>query len=157
MRFLIIRFVFRVVFHRILTVDTPMGRKTRAKDLHSGAPRIRQRRSDLVRAGVQWVPRTSGARDGLPLLADGRTLDVKNVIWCAGFANGLSWIELPIFEKDGEPRHASGVVVDQPGLYFVGQHFQHAMSSAMIHGVGRDAARMAALVTARRAIQGVAQ
>ncbi len=32
-----------------------------------------------------------------------------------------------------------GVVRDEPGLYFVGLHFLYAMSSTMIHGVGRDA------------------
>ena len=30
----------------------------------------------------------------------------------------------------------------QPGLYFVGLPFLHSMSSSMIHGVGRDAARI---------------
>jgi putative flavoprotein involved in K+ transport len=39
--------------------------------------------------------------------------------------------------------HDAGVVTRAPGLYFVGRHFQYAMSSAMIHGVGRDAARIA--------------
>jgi len=33
-------------------------------------------------------------------------------------------------------------VPDAPGLYFVGLHFQYAMSSTMIHGVGRDARRV---------------
>ena len=36
----------------------------------------------------------------------------------------------------------SGVVESQPGLYFVGLPFLHSMSSSMIHGVGRDAARI---------------
>ena len=79
---------------------------------------------------------------------------MQNVIWCAGFANGLSWIDLPIFDESGEPRHKRGVVESEPGLYFVGQHFLHAMSSAMIHGVGRDAARIAgAIGTRRRALR----
>jgi putative flavoprotein involved in K+ transport len=52
----------------------------------------------------------------------------------------LSWIDLPIFEVNGEPRQTSGFVKGEPGLYFVGQHFQHSVSSTMIHGVGRDAA-----------------
>jgi len=139
---LIMPFLFRVVFHRILTVDTPIGRKARAKMLSAGGPRIRQRRTDLVRAGIEWVARTAGVTNGRPMLADGRTLDVRNVIWCTGYDNGLSWIDLPVFEENGEPRHTSGLVESEPGLYFVGQHFQHAMSSTMIHGIGRDAARM---------------
>ena len=83
------------------------------------------------------------------MLADGRTLEVRNVIWCTGYDLGLSWIDLPIFEKNGEPRHKSGLVESEPGLYFVGQHFQHALSSTMIHGVGRDAARMVAVIKER--------
>jgi putative flavoprotein involved in K+ transport len=35
------------------------------------------------------------------------------------------------------------VVGSEPGLYFVGQHFLYAFSSTMIHGVGRDADRIA--------------
>jgi putative flavoprotein involved in K+ transport len=144
-------FVFRIVFHRILTVSTPIGRRVRPKLLFSGGPRIRQRRVDLDRAGVTWVARTAGVKDGLPVLADGRTLDVRNVIWCTGFDHGLSWIDLPIFGQDGEPRHQSGLVEGEPGLYLVGQHFQHAFSSTMIHGVGRDAARMVKEIRAKRA------
>jgi len=43
-------------------------------------------------------------------------------------------------EAGGEPRQTSGLVDGEPGLYFVGQQFQHSVSSTMIHGVVRDAA-----------------
>jgi putative flavoprotein involved in K+ transport len=142
---IVLPILFRVVFHRILTVDTPMGRKAQRKR-QSALNRIRQRRADLTRAGVQWTERVVGVKDGRPHLADGRTLDVRNVIWCTGYDLGLGWIDLPIFEADGEPRHTSGLVEGEPGLYFVGQHFQHSVSSTMIHGVGRDAARMVAVI-----------
>jgi putative flavoprotein involved in K+ transport len=56
---------------------------------------------------------------------------------------------LPIFDQAGSPRHASGVVAEVPGLYFVGLHFLYALSSSMIHGVGRDAARISDAVAAR--------
>jgi putative flavoprotein involved in K+ transport len=55
-----------------------------------------------------------------------------------------------VFGADGEPQHDSGVVAGEPGLYFVGLHFLHAMSSVMIHGVGRDAARIADRISATR-------
>jgi putative flavoprotein involved in K+ transport len=145
-----LRFLFRIVFHRILTLDTPIGRRARPKMLHGATPRIRQRGKDLDRAGVRRVPRTVGvSQAGQPQLEDGRALDVKNVIWCTGFDAGLSFIDLPIFDETGAPRHKSGLVESEPGLYFVGQHFQHAMSSAMIHGVGRDAARMVGAIASR--------
>jgi putative flavoprotein involved in K+ transport len=133
--------LFRVVFHRILTVGTPMGRKVRGKMVSAGLPRIRQRRTELDSVGVRWVDKVTGVKDGRPQLADGSSLDVPNVIWCTGYDLGLSWIDLPIFEENGEPRQTSGLVDGEPGLYFVGQHFQHSVSSTMTRR-GQGAARM---------------
>ena len=141
--------LFRIVFHRVLTLDTPMGRKVRPKILHIGGPLIRVKRQDLAVAGIERVPRTTGARDGLPLLADGRTLNVANVIWCTGFRPGFSWIDLPVIDERDEPVQERGMVQSQPGLYFVGLHFLYALSSVMIHGVGRDAERIARSIDAR--------
>ena len=142
-RLFLVRLLFRVVFHRVLTVDTPIGRRVRRRMFTRGAPLIRVKPEDLAAAGVERVPRVSGTREGLPVLEDGRVLDVANVIWCTGFGNGLSWIDLPIFEAGGEPRHVSGISSDYAGLYFVGLHFLHSFSSTMIHGVARDAKRVA--------------
>jgi putative flavoprotein involved in K+ transport len=138
----LLRFMFRVLFHRVLTVDTWIGRKARPAIVAQGGPLIRTKRTQLAEAGVEFVARMAGTHAGRPLLEDGRTLDVANVIWCTGFQPGFSWIDLPIFDEHGEPRHTRGVVEDEPGLYFVGLHFLYALSSTMIHGVGRDAARV---------------
>ena len=81
----------------------------------------------------------SGTRDGRPLLTDGRTLDVANVIWCTGYHPGFSWIDLPVFDAKGDPLHSRGVVESEPGLYFVGLQFLYSMTSATLTGVGRDA------------------
>jgi putative flavoprotein involved in K+ transport len=116
-----------------------------------GTPLIRVKPQHLAAAGVQRVAKMRGVIDGLPSLEDGRALDVANVIWCTGFGNGLSWIELPIFEPNGEPRHQSGIVTDEPGLYFVGLHFLHSFSSTMIHGIERDAKRIADTIQQRTA------
>jgi putative flavoprotein involved in K+ transport len=148
-RTLLCRLLLRVVFHHLLTVNTPFGRKARPKILAQGGPLIRTRPAQLMAAGVERVPRVTGARAGLPVLEDGRVLEVANVIWCTGFDSGLSFIELPIFDERGALVHRSGVAPGAPGLYFVGQNFLHAMSSGMIHGVGRDAARIASQVAAR--------
>jgi putative flavoprotein involved in K+ transport len=148
-RLFLIRFLFRVVFHRLLTVGTPMGRAARRRMFTQGGPLIRVKPRQLAAAGVQRVPKVVGVADGLPSLEDGRVLDVANVIWCTGFGHGLSWIDLPIFEPDGEPRHRSGVVTDEPGLYFVGLHFLHSFSSTMIHGIARDAKRIVDTIAAR--------
>jgi putative flavoprotein involved in K+ transport len=148
-RLFLTRFLFRVVFHRLLTVGTPIGRRARLRMFTQGAPLIRVKPKHLAAAGVQRVPKVRGVMDGLPSLEDGRVLDVANVIWCTGFGNGLSWIDLPIFGADGEPRHQSGIAADEPGLYFVGLHFLHAFSSTMIHGIARDAKRIAETIEAR--------
>jgi putative flavoprotein involved in K+ transport len=143
-RFVLQPLLLRVIFHRLLTVDTPMGRKARPKVISSGAPLIRTKPKDLLAAGVQRVGRTAGTRDGKPVLEDGTLLDAANVVWCTGFHPGFSWIDLPILDEHGEPRHERGLMPDEPGLSFVGLHFLYSMSSTMIHGVGRDAERIAA-------------
>ena len=139
----------RVVFHRLLTIDTPIGRRVRPRVIHSAAPLLRRKMKHLAAAGVEGVTRIVGVRDGLPVVDGGRTLDVANVIWCTGFHPGFSWIDLPVFDDDGDPRHQGGVVASEPGLYFVGLHFLYAFSSEMIHGVGRDAARIAQAIAQR--------
>ncbi|HET9834377.1 MAG TPA: NAD(P)-binding domain-containing protein, partial [Vicinamibacterales bacterium] len=154
-RLFLSRFLFRVVFHRLLTVDTPMGRRARQRMFTQGSPLIRVTPKQLLAAGVQRVPKVRGVVNGLPVLEDGRVLDVQNVIWSTGFGNGLSWIDLPIFEPNGEPRHQSGVALGEPGLYFVGLHFLHSLSSTMIHGLARDAKRIADTIDARSQMIGI--
>jgi putative flavoprotein involved in K+ transport len=144
----VIRPLFRIVFHRLLTVDTPLGRRARPKLLSHGMPLIRVKPADLAAAGIERVPRTAGVRDGRPLLEDGRVLDVANVIWCTGYQPAFSWIDLPVLGEN-EPLHERGVVADAPGLYFVGLSFLYAASSSMVHGVERDAGRIVELIATR--------
>ncbi|MFC7231894.1 hypothetical protein ACFQMM_11620 [Saliphagus sp. GCM10025308] len=135
-------FVMRVLFHRIFTTGTPIGRRKRPKMLSQGIQLVRVKPSDLAAAGVERVPRTTGVRDGLPVIGDDDVLDVENVIWCTGFRPDFSWIDLPIFdgkEQPKEPVHERGVVPNEPGLYFVGLFFLYAMTSGLFTGVGRDA------------------
>jgi putative flavoprotein involved in K+ transport len=132
--------LFRFVGHRLLTVDTPIGRKLRPRLIAHGAPLVRVKPKDLTAAGIQRVPRVVGMRDGHPLLADQQILEVANVVWCTGFGPDFSWIDLPVFDASGnEPTHHRGVVANQPGLYFVGLYFLYAMSSGFLPGIDRDA------------------
>jgi len=130
----------RFIGVHVLTLRTPMGRKAIEKMASQGDPLVRVKPKQLVAAGVQRVPKTVAARDGLPVLEEGGVLDVANVIWCTGFSHDLSWIDLPIFGEDGRPMHERGVVTSEPGLYFVGLPFQFAVGSDVLPGVGRDAA-----------------
>ena len=145
----ILPILFRVVFHRVLTVDTPMGRNARPDALKKGLPLIRTKFAHLAAAGVTLVPRTEGLSEGRPRLADGTVLDVSSVVWCTGFDIGRQWIQLPVFDEHDEPIQHKGIVPDEPGFYFVGPHFLYSMSSTMIHGIGRDAQRVAATIGQR--------
>ncbi|HSM60633.1 MAG TPA: NAD(P)-binding domain-containing protein, partial [Longimicrobiales bacterium] len=110
----LIRLVLRVLFHRVLTVRTPIGRAARRRILHKGGPLIRVKPVDLARLGVERVPRTVAVRDGLPALEDGRALEAANVGWCTGFRPGFDWIDLPVLDG-GDPVHRSGIVDSEPG------------------------------------------
>jgi len=135
------------VASHVLTVRTPIGRKARPHVLANGAPRIRVKTDDLAEAGVDQVPKTVGVRAGLPVLEDGRVLDVANVIWCTGFRQDFSWIDVPVFD-DEAPRHQRGVT-SEPGLYFVGLDFLYAFTSENVGGVGRDARHIAKQIASR--------
>jgi putative flavoprotein involved in K+ transport len=141
--------VFRFFGHRVLRVDTRVGRKLGPKLLAKGDPLIRTRAKDLEAAGVERVPRVVAVRDGLPVLEDGRVLEVANVIWCTGFRTDFRWIDLPVFD-DGTPLHYRGVVESEPGLYFLGLVFLYSFSSDVLPGRGRDAKYIAKHIEARR-------
>lgn len=141
--------LIRFVGHHVLSVGSPIGRRLRPKLLHRATALIRVKPKDLIDAGIQRVSRVVGVDNGMPLLADGRTLQVKNVIWCTGYQPGFSWIDLPAFDQHGDPLHSAGVATGVPGLYFVGLHFLYAMSSASFGGIARDAKRIAKAVTQR--------
>jgi putative flavoprotein involved in K+ transport len=141
--------VIRFVGNHVLTLRTPVGRKVQPEFISHGAPLIRVKLKDLAAAGVEQVPRTVGVEGGLPALEDGGVLEVSNVIWCTGFREEFSWIDLPIFGEDGRPLHERGVVVGEPGLYFVGLLFQYAAGSDVLPGVGRDAEYVAKHIASR--------
>jgi putative flavoprotein involved in K+ transport len=145
-------FVGRVIFHRVLTTGNPIGKKARPKWISSGQPLIRVKPKDLAAAGVERVPRVTDVQGGLPHLEDGRSVDVANVVWCTGFHPGFSWIDLPVLGPQ-EPLHHRGIVDSEPGLYFIGLKFLYSVSSEQIQGVGRDADRIAGRIAARPGIR----
>jgi len=145
-------FIGRVVFHRVLTTKTPIGKKARPKWISTGEPLIRTKPKDLAAFGVDRVPRVTGVESGLPQLEDGRSVDVANVVWCTGFHPGFSWIDLPVLGPQ-EPIHRRGIVESEPGLYFIGLKFLYSVSSEQIHGVGRDADYIAGKIAGRRGVR----
>jgi len=148
--------VIRFIGHHVLSLRTPLGRRARPKMLFHSAPLVRVKLRDLADAGIQRVPRVVGVRNGRPLLADERILDVANVIWCTGFQTGFSWIDLPIFGERGVPMHDAGIVTQCQGMFFVGLHYLYAMSSATVVGVGRDAERVVKAIESRNKLTAAA-
>ena len=127
-----------------LTVKTVVGRKLRDHfiDPPRGIPLGRVRREDFAPAHIERVPRMTGVRNGYPVLADGRVLEASNVIWCTGYAPDYRWIDLSLHTQHGLPVHDRGIVESCPGLYFIGLLFLYSLSSALVGGVGRDAAHI---------------
>lgn len=143
--------ILRFAATRVLTVSTPIGRKAKSGIRTHGGPLLRVKRADLQAAGVERVfERTVGVEDGKPVLADGRVVDVANVIWCTGFRNDYRWMRLPLpLDADGFPEQERGAVTSLPGLYFVGMPFLHSFASMLILGAGRDGGRVAKTILSR--------
>lgn len=134
------------------TVNTLPGRKLRDHflDPPRGIPLGRVRRKDFAAAGIERVPRVTGVTDGLPVLEDGRVLEVANVIWCTGFRTDYGWLDIPLPSRYGAPANDRGVVGACPGLYLMGLPFLHSISSALLGGVGRDAGYIVDHIARRR-------
>ncbi|MDF1502127.1 NAD(P)-binding domain-containing protein [Roseisolibacter sp. H3M3-2] len=130
------------------TADTALGRRLRARAARGGDALIGIPERQLREAGVVRVGRVAAERGGLPVCGDA-ALQPRVVVWCTGFAPDYAWIDLPVLDARGAPRHRRGEAVDAPGLHFVGLRFQHRMTSSLLGGVGRDAAHAAARVAAR--------
>jgi putative flavoprotein involved in K+ transport len=137
--------------HRVLRTDTRIGRKVGPKIAANGPPLMRRKEADLEAVGIERVARVAEVRDGLPVLEDGHTIDVANVIWCTGYRTDYAWVDLPAFDADGRPVHERGVVESVPGLYFAGLIFQYSLTSDVLPNGGRDAEYVARQIAARQA------
>lgn len=136
--------------NHVLTVDTPIGRKAKGQVRAHGFPLEHPNRKDIMAAGVERITlRATGVHDGKPMLEDGRVLDVRNIVWCTGFRGDYSWIEGLSLGEDGYPSQRYGVADGASGLYFVGLKFQRSGASALVGGVGRDAAQVVGHLGAR--------
>jgi putative flavoprotein involved in K+ transport len=70
-------------------------------------------------------------------------VEVDAVVWAVGYRERTGWLDIP------EVKDGSGCVIERrgvspvPGLYFVGREWQWSRGSALMLGVGRDAAYVA--------------
>jgi putative flavoprotein involved in K+ transport len=70
------------------------------------------------------------------------------VIFTSGFRpDYTSWMRFPAFDAMGFPITDNGASMTVPGLYFCGVHFLRKRKSAVLFGVGEDAAVVAQRIT----------
>jgi putative flavoprotein involved in K+ transport len=99
------------------------------------------------RRGIEFHGRAVAAAGSTVSFADGAELEVRGVIWATGFRVDQSWIDVPVFDENGRAVHERGVTTS-PGLYFLGQLWQHTRGSALLGWVKDDAAYIADRVAA---------
>lgn len=99
---------------------------------------------------IRLVGRALGAT-GATVRFDGeRTGEFASIIWATGFRSSYEWIKLPVLDEQGAPVHRRGVT-SVPGLYFIGLSWLSRRGSALLGGVGDDAASLAAHIAAQLA------
>lgn len=79
-----------------------------------------------------WAPEAEPA--SLDLTAEG----IAAVIWCIGFQPDFRWLDAPVFNGSGQPKHHRGVT-SEPGVYFLGLPWLHTWGSGRFSGIDRDA------------------
>ena len=121
-----------------VTVESRLGRRLSTRDTLIGS----SPRELSEHYGVELKPRTVGAGGRTVRFEDDSELEVDAVVWATGYRPDYSWIDLPVFDEDGQLRHRRGVT-DVPGLYFLGLTWQHTRGSALIGWVKDDAAFIA--------------
>jgi putative flavoprotein involved in K+ transport len=80
----------------------------------------------------------------LDLAAEG----ISTVVWTTGYAPDYGWLNVPVHDGFGLPRHVRGVS-DIPGLTFIGLLWQLNNGSANLTGVASDAEYLASRWGAR--------
>lgn len=97
----------------------------------------------LRRAGVRLVGRLAHAAGRAADFVDGAAAEVDVVIWATGYRERSDWVAIPeAKDPGGALLHARGVS-PVPGLYLIGRPWQWTRGSALLYGVGADAAYVA--------------
>ena len=79
---------------------------------------------------------------------DLRAERITGVIWATGYGLDLNWIDIPVLDANGVPRHHHGVS-DVPGLYSLGLHWLSIIKSSFLADGVNDAAALADHIAAR--------
>jgi putative flavoprotein involved in K+ transport len=147
-----------------------VGRVTGADGHHFGLARDlsdiltqADRRLDRLLSDIDAHIDAAGLADDLPAATpralvvhpqpreslDAQRDNIQTVVWATGNRRSYPWLSVPVLDERGELRQNRGVT-PVPGMYVLGQRFQHYRSSNWIWGIGRDAAEVCALIANRR-------
>ena len=126
----------------VAAADQRMRQLLRRIDQHIEANGLGQ---EMLAAGRNPAVAPTRAVEDLDLRAAG----IRTVVWATGYRRYYPWLRLPVLGPSGEIRQRRGCT-PVPGLYVLGQRFQHYRSSNFIGGVGRDAAFVADHIADRR-------
>jgi putative flavoprotein involved in K+ transport len=101
---------------------------------------VESRQEDATRP---WMPPAEPILE-LDLYAAG----ISTVIWATGFQLDFGWVHVPVFDEAGAPLHQRGIT-SSPGLYFLGLPWLYKEKSALLFGIGEDAAYLASDIAVR--------
>ena len=110
--------------------------------------------NDLVRlrrfANATFIGRAEAALTTGAIRGQGAvSAPLEAVVWATGYRPDYPWLDLPLLNDDGTPRHRRGLT-DVPGVAFLGLNWLDSRNSALLNGAGADARRVvAALLQAR--------
>jgi hypothetical protein len=101
-----------------------------------GGPRRANRRTltnELLDAEAQPIIAIDQRFDELDL----KDRDITTILWATGYRRTYPWLHVPVLDATGEIRQRQGRT-PVPGLYVLGQRFQHYRNSNVIDGIGRE-------------------
>jgi putative flavoprotein involved in K+ transport len=98
---------------------------------------------------------SNGASSAQAILTlDLQSAGISTIVWASGYKLDFGWVQIPVFDQAGNPVHQRGITAF-PGLYFLGLHWLYKRKSALLYGVGEDAAFVALAIADRGRTTGV--
>jgi putative flavoprotein involved in K+ transport len=103
----------------------------------------------VANSTIGEVPPTRALTAKPILTLDLQSAGINSIIWATGYKLDFGWVQIPVFDQAGYPVHQRGVTAF-PGLYFLGLDWLYKKKSALLYGVGEDAAFIASAIADRR-------
>ncbi|KKZ99091.1 hypothetical protein B4147_3675 [Bacillus wiedmannii] len=96
---------------------------------------------ELIRNGaIKLEEKVVSASENNIMFQNGGTYSAESIIWSTGFIQNYKWIELEkAVNENGFPNHVRGISPVK-GVYYIGLPWQSQRGSALICGIGKDAA-----------------